>query len=182
MTKVNAYTIQEKIRKESYISVPWIQRKFALSYKDAVNFLNLLIKRGWIAGEAEGIRYAVHEENLKLRKIRRDEIDIIIADITLDCIPGLLCILRHVADGATYEEMREAIRGEEDTEKTIGILRKNNLIYEFDGVYFSCISNKTFKVLVDVVKHKREIGESQCERPDEVEKMRKLFDPLFSEE
>lgn len=186
MCKTNALEIQEKLKKQTHISIPWLQTEFDLSYKDARLYVHQMIKCGWVSGAVCGIQYQVYGENLRLRKLRREEVEPLIEDLTGDCTAALGCIQKRQGMGATFEEISGAVYGDADAKEALELLHKYDLVYAFDGRCFSCVSQKTIRVLSEAVKQKRhrQVGRrlvGRSEEPDD-DAIRKLFDELFDDD
>jgi hypothetical protein len=183
MSKINAFTIQQRLGQLESVSIPWIQMEYSLSYRDAKAFLNQLISRAWVGKHPCGIYYAVRPENLRLRVIDRSEVDVLFEKVTTDCVSALQCI-REKKGGATFDELVSAVRGDEDTRDALETLQELNLIYKADELYFSCVSDKTIKVMGDVEAEKRRMEMHRKIRTgmEDMEKCRRLFDALFDEE
>ena len=171
---VNAYLIQETIRQKEYVTVPWVQRTYGLDYKDAVNFITLLQRRGWVESTPRGIRHPVKKGCFFLRKIARNEVDGLIEDITLDCVAALTCIQKKVA----------GVQGVSDTEEAVKILNEHNLIYLVNDLYFVTVSQETVSVLSQVVNRKRrmEANRRMSGKSDSNGVLIHLFDVLFEGE
>lgn len=155
MEKMNALTIQEILKKKDSVSIPWIQTAFSLDYKDAKEFLCMLMKRGWVEKETQGVEFAVLKKNLRLRKLTPDEVDPLIEDLTTDCATVLKCIVDEDI-GATFEEIEDEVHGQEDTRTAIEILTKHNLIYKAGDYYLTAVSRRTVTVLENVVRGMRQ--------------------------
>ena len=74
MCNINAYLIQERFKQLKNVTIPWIQKEYNLSYKEAKEFLTLLQRRGWVKTSPVGIKYPILKNNLNLRKIVREEV------------------------------------------------------------------------------------------------------------
>lgn len=182
MDKINGYTLQKLLKQQEFVSVPWLQTELGLQYRDAKELLQLLMLRGWIKKEADGNRYPVVKENMKLRPILRCEVDTLCREITPDCAAALQRI-RKSSEGATFSEIVSAVKGDETTKATIAVLTENRLAYEVDGLYFVCVSAKAVKVLTAVANAKRY---SSARRrlnldSDEAKELKSLFEELFEE-
>ena len=184
MNSVCALDVQDTLKGESFISIPWIQLKYELGYPQARRFLEQLIIRGWIEKLPIGVQYAVKKENLLLRKIKRTEIDKIIEDITYDCMYVIEAVQKRSSQGVSFSELSHVVRGEDAAKEALKILTELNLIYYYDERFFSCVSRVTNEVLSNVVKMKRsnELSKRITGKKDDVEKTAKLFDPLFDDE
>lgn len=181
MSKVNALKIQRSLEGMETVSVPWIQTEYDLDYFSAKSFLEQLVSRGWIKSEPEGIFYSVISDNLKLREIAKNEVDTLFEEVTGDCISALNCVSRN--GRAFFKQIEVAVRGEDDTKEAIATLLKNNLLYLCGNIYYCCVSEKTIKVLTEVVKGKRQLESSKGRKneEDEIKKIKSLFDELFDE-
>lgn len=185
MDKMNALKIQEILKKKDSISVPWIQRTFSFDYKDAKEFLCLLIRRGWVESQTPGVDYAVLKENLCLRKLDCDEVDWLIEDMTADCANALLCMQGDAEEiGATFSEIEEEVHGKDDTHAAIKILTEHKLIYKAGDRYYPAVSKQTVHVLENVANAKRqaEMRRRITGKEDLNKSLRELFDVLFEDD
>lgn len=183
MRKTNALLIQETLKQRKYISIPWLQLEYDLTYLEAREFLKQMILRGWVASEPTGIHYSVRRKQLCLRKIRRDEVDGLYNDLTADSILALTCIEKQAGTGANFQDLERAVRGEDDTEAALQILNKHKLIYQADDLYFLAISKQAAQVLwaVDMEKRKSAIRRKMSDSAEIEEKIKKLFNALFDD-
>lgn len=180
MEKFNIYNIHNRILQQDSVSVPWIQKEYGLSFDEALSFLEQLKYRGWIGEGASGISYKVLRENMKLRKIRREEVDILYEKIE----DRLVTALNHIInkDGATVGSMKLALFDSGEEEEVLNILQILQLVYQYNDCYFSCVSQRTAEVLQRVCRAKRE-----NERKSRIGIMRddaevkKEFEALFEE-
>ena len=181
MREVNAMQIQEELRLQRYVTIPWLQVEYDLSYTEAKEFLRQLILRGWVEPNPKGIRYGVQKKKLCLRKIQRDEVDGLIADLNNDCVLALTCLDKQ--SGGTLEDLEGAVRGDDDTEAAIRILTKHKLIYQAEDMYFLMVSKKTVQVISDVEAEKRRsvMRRKLLESKDKDDVLKKMFDVLFED-
>jgi len=180
MKTINAMTIQETLKNMEFISIPWIQMEYNLSYRQAKEFFNQLLVRGWADSIPEGNLYRIKKENLKLREIVTSEVDTLFKEVDSDCVNALEAIEKN--GSATKIEILKSVRGEDDTNNALEKLLNNNLIYLFDKKYFSCISSHAIKVISKVVREKRlkEMDERHGNTSARTEKtIKKIFDELF---
>ncbi len=182
MHSANIFTIQKKLAAQSAVSIPWIQNEYGLSYSEAKAFLRRLAYRGWVKDEADGISYPIIKENLKLRAIRRDEVDKLIDVITPNCHSALACIGKNGAANMRLIELN--VSGiDDDAEIEIKTLLENDLIYEYGGKYYSCVSKKVISVLGEMTRRTRLMIRSRTIHDEESrEELKRLFDPLFDED
>ena len=75
MSDINVFTIQQRLREDAFVSVPRLQLTYGLNYRQGKHFLQNLIDRGWVDATPVGIRYRIHKDLLKLRRIRKDEVE-----------------------------------------------------------------------------------------------------------
>lgn len=181
MEKCNALQIQEALKKQTYVTVPWLQLEYGLSYLEAKDFLQQLILRGWVAPQAEGLRYDVHHGHLCLRKIRRDEVDGLYADMTSDCVT----VLNHLEKqgSADFEELEEKVQGDDDTREALQVLMDHRLIYQVEAMYYLAISKRAVNVIWTVDTEKRRtVMRRKMMDPDEIERdIKKLYNALFED-
>lgn len=183
MRETNAMLIQETLRQQKYVTIPWLQREYALSYDEARQFLRQLAERGWVDPQVNGIQYAVRPQFLCLRKIRRNEVDALYENLTKDCILVLSRMDEMEGQGATEAELERAVRGMDDTTAAIRILLKQKLIYQANDLYFLTISSKSVSVLwrVDMEKRKASILRKNEGDGQMSERIRMLFEELFED-
>lgn len=183
MRETNALLIQENLKKRSFVTVPWLQQEYDLTYLEAKEFLQQLILRSWVKPHAEGIRYQVQHRNLCLRKIRRSEVDGLYTDMTNDCVTALNHLERQGGTGATKRELERVVHGDEDTESAIRTLMKLRLIYQVDELYFLMVSKKTVEVINEVESEKRRtvMRRKMSDSGEKDAEIKKLFDVLFED-
>lgn len=179
---MNAFQIQQSLAGMPYVSIPWIQREFGLTYSQAKTFLAQLQLRGWADRKVQGNRYAVRKENLRLRFLDRSEVDDLIMDISKDC--GSVLRLLKKGKCVTFSEINDDINDDEDTARAIAILVKHKLIYLVDDVYFSCVSDKALEALGAVSRAKRygRYGREESMDLEKMMQMREYFDILFEDD
>lgn len=149
MKKVDALSIQKSIRSMGYVTVPWIQVKYHLSYGEAKEFLEELIRRGWVESKPVGIRYAVIGEHLVLRKIKLGEIDGLLDGLTRDSVRVLGEMTRR-NDGVTMPELLRVFRREENAlAKAIDFLMERKLISRINDRFYMAVSKATVIVLCE---------------------------------
>ncbi len=150
MKELNAYTIQERIRKQDFVSILWIQTEFGLNYKEAKGFLAQFQKRGWVSKNSENFLYEVQKENCRLRFITKIEVETLYEMISSRSVKALQCMQER--DGAGEMAMRRITH---DDDEVLELLQELDLCYFYDGLYFSCVSKKTVDVLEKMVEYKR---------------------------
>ena len=185
MDKLNALKIQEILKKKTCVSIPWIQKTFSFDYKDAKEFLRLLIKRGWVESRSRGVEFAVLKENLRLRKLDCDEVDLLIEDITTDCVSALRCMEGDPEEiGATFSDIEADVHGTDDTHAAIKVLTGHRLIYKAGDCYYPAVSKQTVRVLDQVANAKRhtELRRRITGKEDFNKSLREFFDVLFEDE
>ncbi|MBE6958178.1 MAG: hypothetical protein E7447_03375 [Ruminococcaceae bacterium] len=184
MRKTNALQIQEALKGEKYVTIPWLQLNYDMTYTEAKQFLQQLQNRGWVDTNAEGIRYAVRHKQLCLRKVQRSEVDKLYLNMTNDCILALTCLEKQEGAGATKRELERAIHGDEDTDEAISTLLKHKLIYQVDELYFLTVSKRTVQVLalVEMEKRRAVMRRKISDSGDKDAEIKKLYDPLFEDD
>jgi len=181
MEEMTIFTLQDKLRKLSFVSVPQLQMDFEFTYKEAKAFLQELHNRGWVEKEPQGNRYCVRTEQLRLRCIDRSEVDGLIEDIDSDCIALLLELQKHRGRGVEMEDLMDVLDDEDDVTRALYMLTKNRLVYISNSAYCLCISPKTVKALSEMVRAKRqaELAKRITGKNAERVNLRKFFDGLF---
>ncbi len=174
MKKTNGLILQEILRNEDYVSVPWIQQRFSLSYADARRFLDNIINRGWAMIAGDGLRYKIYPKNMKLRKLERSEVDGICKEINRYSAT-VLCLLKE-RDGITFKDAEDKLKGEETARDALVVLQQLNLIYLYNERYFRCVSDRTIGVIDKVASRKRF---SSGDEEGGNSSLKMLFDTLF---
>ena len=184
MAQWNAVSLQEILRQKNAVSVPWIQQKFHLEYSNARALLTQLIQRGWVEAHPVGIDFAVQTGNLRLRKVRPEEVDKIIEQLDSDCASALECLQEKAGNGVTFSDLRKAVRGDEDTKKVMNTLLDLDLIYSYQSRLYPCLSSKAMNVLERVAraKNRSDFSRRLSGKNETLADLRKMFDPLFEED
>lgn len=183
MRKINAFLIQERLKSEEFVTVPWIQREYALNYKDAKCFLDILIKRKWVEAEPKGMQHKIIHENLHLRKLERDEVEGIIEDISCEAIELLKIEEKDFNSVNSFNEKKLTAYDDDEIEEALEFLEEHRLIRIIDEECFVSVSRKTIDVLYEVARFKkrsraRNILSSEGAASDS---LKKLFDVLFTD-
>lgn len=156
MKTINALELQERLRENKYISIPWLQVEYDMEYRDAKALINQLAIRGWVQMMFGSNKYKVIKDNLLLRKIKKSEVDDLIEEIDMEGAAALIFLCRMIEDGATIDDLEDEMGCDEDAAIAVDLLRNHELIYDFNGLYFSRVSEETAKVLMTVVRAKRQ--------------------------
>lgn len=158
----NAYDVQTKLKEMSCISVPLIRNEFGLDYSQALKFLRLSQRRGWVSARPNGRMYQVDQNYLLLKKITKRDVFGLINCITPDCASALMCIRDRAVLGASFGELSAAVHGDKDTKIAISILRDSQLIYKVNDLYFLRVSDQTVSVLCDAAEQKRKYEQNKA--------------------
>lgn len=183
MAQINALAIQENLRGRDFVTVPWLQWEYRLSYPEAKEFMRRLIQWGWVESTPQGIWYSVVEGNMRLRKLRREEVDPLLEALSSDCINALRCIQSHAPEGADFDAVSDAVHGDDDAEEALQTLMERTLVYKANELYFPCVSQKTVRVLVEASQRKRRFGHrgSIYSGGEDAAAIRRLFEDLFGD-
>lgn len=183
----NIFELQDILRQVDDVSVPWLQKELSLTYTEAKEMLTQLMLRGWVSKEVQGNRHKVLQENLKLRKIRRSEAMELYNHITADWVAAVNCVQKKTG-GATLEEIRMAVREEDEVEQTVDALLNYGLIYCVDALYFSRVRKCDVSALHQLQQLRRRSGtrrsllDEDDDEDEELEKqLQEFFDGLFEE-
>ena len=179
MAQINALSIQENLRGRELVTIPWLQREYELSYPEAKEFIRRLIRWGWVESTPQGIWYLVDARNLRLRKLRREEADPLLEVLEGDCISALRCIQLHTPEGADFDDISDAVHDDDDAQVALQTLMERDLVYKANERYFSCLPQKTIKILVEAGQRKRRAGYRGGE---DTAAIKRLLDELFDEE
>lgn len=183
MRQENAFTIQERLRRETAVSVPWIQLEYGMSYTQAKAFLQELIKREWVASKPMGNQYPVLHKHLKLRKLQPEEMDRLIEDCNMDNMTAL----RHLSDtdgrGLTIVEVSHAVNGVRKAHEALDDLNELRLIYQAGDRYYCCVSGYTVELLTQMERQKRFFHSRRDSEEDETKRssLYRIFDRLFAD-
>lgn len=184
MSQLNAWVIQETLKKEKRITQPWVQYTFQVPYSTAVWMVEQMVLRGWAEAEEDGCHWRVNHKNLRLRHLQKTECDDLFKLLTKDCLSALDCLREQRGKPTTAKTIEAAVRGRSDTVEAIRTLLQLNLIY-LEGEYvFSTISRRESWALACAVRTCSNRRVSSLCAPDEVvEHFRKiLWDHLGGDE
>lgn len=140
MRTLNGWVIQEALKQEKRINVPWVQVTFSVPYLQAKEMLAEMEGRGWVQRSPGRVDWRVIHRNLFLRHLDPSETEVLCANLTADCLAALDRLQK--ADGmrVSYADLAEVVRGEADTREAIRVLSKLKLIfYARNTHYYSCI-------------------------------------------
>ena len=183
MNDMELLAIQNRLRQEDSICIPQLQLDYGLTYRQAKLLLQGWIRLGWLSREVNGNLYAVQKENLRLRRIRREENEEIIEGMNEDTSNALGCIRDGGLSGATFDDISEEVRGDDDTEKALDFLLKQDLIYCYDEKYFLCVSARAVQILQEIASAKRmsDMTRRFSSRSDNPKSLQDIFDRLFED-
>lgn len=184
MEKINALTIQERLRWETTISVPWLQLKHDLDYSQAKEMLREMIVRGWVEERPKGNQYQVRHENLKLRLLTPEEREVIIDGCTMDS----LVALRHLSDakgkGLTLPAVVDLVNGVRKTHEALDDLMELKLIYQVGERYYCAIPERSVEVLSRIERQKRffRVDRNSDDYDRKMGDLRRIYESMFREE
>ncbi len=169
MTKWNAYTLCNLLKAEKGITMPQLQQLLSADYSQTGEILQEMIRRGWLEDKPLGMFYAARPENLRLRHLRRAEMDKLLEDVKRDWARGVALLSRE--PGTDRAALGKKFRCEEEEEDDmIRQLLQADLIYVWQDRYYSCVSKLTARFLDEVVFHKERLkakhGEKYCIQRD----------------
>ncbi len=170
---MDLYELQIALLRRKLVSVPELQLWLGFTYLEAKELVERLQRRGWLSRELIGRHYAVQREYCKLRRLRRDEVDKLIRTLDSDCCSALECVQKN--DGATYDELLAAVRGDDDTDDALEKLTDCELMYQYDGTWFLCVSHRASTVIRMMLRRRRSLEPSQRHT------LRTMFEPLFED-
>ncbi len=176
----NIFELQDVLRQVDDVSIPWLQKELSVTYSEAKELLEQLMLRGWVSREVQGNRHKVQKENLKIRKIRRSEASTLFDNITSDWVVAINCIQKKT-NGAALEEIRAAVREEDEVKQTVEALVSYGLIYCVESLYFSCIRKCDASALNQLQQFRRRSNarRSILDEDDEDEETEKLLQEFF---
>lgn len=181
MNKLNGFTIQQKLKQMKKINHPMLQAELGLSYGEAKELLGELLSREWIEKAEEGGYYKIKEDNLRLRKIERSEVDILFRDIDYESISIMRKLSEKgcLTENALYPSPLRRVKGKTVLSRLCGM----RLIYEGKSGYFLCISAKALEVMAEVLSDKDILFEDSEGEVDEelLEKIKSKYDELFED-
>ena len=181
MSDINVFAIQQRLRAGAFVSVPRIQKTYGLNYCQAKRFLQNLIDRGWVEEKPKALRYRIRHDMLKLRRIRKEEVNDLLDAITSDAVNALDCVIHH--PGAEFKTLEDAVRGKDDTVAAVTVLVERDLIYCYKEHFYPCVSGKTAKVLKDVAFAKERIASRNrmLKGEEDFSKLLVMFNVLFED-
>jgi hypothetical protein len=118
---------------------------------------------------------------LKLRRIRKEEVNDLLDAITSDAVNALDCVIHH--PGAEFKTLEDAVRGKDDTVAAVTVLVERDLIYCYKEHFYPCVSGKTAKVLKDVAFAKERIASRNrmLKGEEDFSKLLVMFNVLFED-
>ena len=140
MSQLNAWVIQETLKKERQITLPWVQYTFQVPYSNAVWLLEQMELRGWVEPAGDGRHWQVNRKALFLRRLKKAECAALLEHLTADCISALDCLRAAQGKPVTAQTMEAAVRGRGDTAEAIRVLTELNLMFFHHEYGFCTIS------------------------------------------
>ena len=140
MSQRNAWAIQETLKQQRQITLPWVQYTFQVPYSAAVWMMEQLELRGWIEPAGDGRNWRVNPQALFLRRLKKTECAALLEHLTMDCVSALDCLRKAQGKPVTAQMIEAAVRGHSDTEEALRVLAELNLIYFRKEYGFATIS------------------------------------------
>ena len=170
MSKLNAWIIQETLKQEKIINVPWVQHTFSVSYFRAKDMVMEMERRGWLLRTDDRSGWHVITANLFLRRLDPSETDTLCEEMTADCLTGLECLQKAAGTGIPYDVLEDAVHGATDTQEVIRTLLKLNLMFcSHEQLYYSCISTRESRALARAIRRRLRREAIRGRRDDEQE-------------
>lgn len=181
MEKINVYQFQQTIAQRQHVSVAWLQQDFRLPYSQARKCLQWLQDAGWVGETEGGTQFPVLRENLQLRYMRRDEVDVLIRRYSRDCSNVFAAIMKSNGCGATLEEIEHFVRDPKDTAVALSFLLGQKMIFYYRQRFYSCISRKSVEILASMLFDRRHLDRAPRSKLTEsqMEELRQCMEPLF---
>lgn len=181
MEKINVYQFQQHIAQQQTVSVAWLQQTFDLPYSQARRGLQWLQDAGWVGETEGGTQFPVLRENLQLRYLRRDEVDVLIQRYSKDCSGVFTAIMKSNGCGATLEEIERYVRDPKEAAVALSFLLGQKLIYYYRQRFYSCISRKSVEILASMLFDRRHLDRAPRSKLTEsqMEELRQCMEPLF---
>ena len=178
---MNALEIQEKLKQEESITVPWLQTTFGMPYGQARGMLSQLMTLGWVVRD-EGGQLKVCRHHLQLRKIERWESSDLIAGVDQNNILALA----HIADkpGISKADLLRDLSDEALVTESLPALLRLQLIYCHKDSYYVRVSDRAMMVLQELERTKRRFQRmpssvlSEDSRAKDA-RLRQIFNKLF---
>ncbi len=140
MKTLNAYEVQEKIRERGGASVLWIQDEFDVNYREALNFIDDIIRRGWIEKETSTMEYKAKPENMCLRYLKEEDVDLILRIANDNTAKTAAIAVRN--EGATLGEIEDELDDDYEAEEAVDSLCLRNMAYEYEGRVFFALPSE----------------------------------------
>lgn len=170
MSTLNAWIIQEALKQEEIINVPWVQHTFSVSYLQAKDMVAEMERRGWLFRTADRRGWRVMTANLFLRRLEPSETAALCEALTADCISALARLQEAEGEGVSFEELKNAVHGITDTRAAIRALTALRLIFcSHKQLYYSCISTRESRALARAVHCRQRQEASRGHRDEELE-------------
>lgn len=180
MGQLNAWDIQEALKKERRITLPWVQHTFQTAYSDAVWMMEQMELRGWVEPVGDGRYWRVNRKALCLRHLKKTECAALLEKLTIDCAAALDCLREARGKPVTAKMVEAAVHGHSDTVVALRVLNELNLVFIHKEYAFPTISAAESWALSTTVRSClcRRIGE-RYEPEEAVKRFRKtLWDTI----
>lgn len=116
------------------VSVPALQQQFDISYGDAHDLMDQLLRRGWVTRPERGVEYPVCRKKVRFRRMTDEEIDSAAKEVSGDCVNALRCLMR--TGFSDFALMEKSVHGDDDTRQAIRELTKLGLIAKGCDEYY----------------------------------------------
>lgn len=176
MSQLNAWVIQETLKKERRITLPWVQYTFQVPYSTSVWMLEQMVLRGWVEAEEDGCHWRVNRKNLCLRRLKKTECAALLKHLTKDCLSALDSLRLAHGKPMTAKAIEAAVRGHSDTVEAIRTLLEMNLVYLHGEYAFPTLSARESWALSCAVRSciRRRVSE-RCAPEEAEEHFRKVL-------
>ena len=170
MSALDAWIIQETLKQEKIVNVPWVQHTFSVSYLQAKDMVAEMERRDWLSRTADRRGWRVMTEDLFLRRLDLSETETLCEELTAECLSVLECLQKAEGGGVPYEVLKDAVHGSTDTNEALHTLAKLKLVFcSHEQLYYSCISTRESRALTRALRRRQRREAIRGRRDEEAE-------------
>ncbi len=137
---------------DTSISIPTLQLKMKLSYRDAAYLLQYAIGQGWVDKVPEGIDYPILTKELRRRELSEEACKKVNSVLDFDALRVLCYLGKNV--GATLNDiLADVDHDREDMLNALHDLIMSRLVFEVEQTYFCRISQSSTQMIKKNERH-----------------------------
>lgn len=142
--------VEKYVKGKGKISIPELQNKFKLDYKEASNLKDCLVNDGTICEEPEGIYYSLYESAVPTWTMKKNFAREMIGYIKDPWIHPLSLLQKKRV--VSREELSASVTFERFAQRTIDEFLKYNLICEMNGKYYLLLDARSVDAFIKLCR------------------------------